>query len=233
MPQPLNSSSSTFIPPQPIPAGAQDFSRRVQGLFDGRAKDEATVTQALTGMDAMLDAIAAGLYTLASMLVGEGEDGIRLVETAVATTDVVPCGDVARGRQSIRKALVSAALELMVKRNPGCLAAPEGVQAATGCIDDDDLEAAGVSKGDLERMMAGPDRARVRTWLEKLPTALGTVFVLRAVAGFPAAETARLLAAHGGPTAAAWNADAVRTAFRMGLCSLASQLLLSSAKAGA
>ena len=68
----------------------------MQGLFDGRAKDEATVTQALTGMDAMLDAIAAGLYTLASMLVGEGEDGIRLVETAVATTDVVPCGDVAR-----------------------------------------------------------------------------------------------------------------------------------------
>lgn len=35
---------------------------RVQGLLDGKAKDEATVAQALEGMDAMLDVIAAGLY---------------------------------------------------------------------------------------------------------------------------------------------------------------------------
>jgi hypothetical protein len=58
-----------------------------------------------------------------------------------------------------------------------------------------------------------------------------TVFVLRAVAGFCAFETAELLAAHGGPLAAGWNADAVRSVFRQGLCSLASQLLQASARA--
>ena len=36
----------------------------------------------------MLDAIAAGLYSLASMLIGEGEESVELVETAVATAEV-------------------------------------------------------------------------------------------------------------------------------------------------
>ena len=39
----------------------------------------------------MFDMIAAGLYSLASMLVGEGEDSVRLVETAVATAEVSVC----------------------------------------------------------------------------------------------------------------------------------------------
>ncbi len=46
------------------------------------------MSKALEGMDAMLDRIAAGLYSIASMLVGEGEDSIGLVETAVARTDL-------------------------------------------------------------------------------------------------------------------------------------------------
>jgi DNA-directed RNA polymerase specialized sigma24 family protein len=74
-------------------------------------------------------------------------------------------------------------------------------------------------------MIAGPDRDRVRAWLEKLSPAVRTVFVLRAVAGFSAAETAGLLAEDGGLRAAGWSADGVRSVFRQGLCSLASQLL--------
>ncbi|HZL50648.1 MAG TPA: hypothetical protein VFC37_06835, partial [Terracidiphilus sp.] len=61
---------------------------------------------------------------------------------------------------------------------------------------------------------------------------LRTVFVLRAVAGFTAAETAGLLAEYGGPQAAGWNADGVRAVFRQGLCSLASQLIQASAARG-
>jgi hypothetical protein len=52
-----------------------------------------------------------------------------------------------------------------------------------------------------------------------------TVFVLRAVAGFNAVETAELLKAHGGPQAAAWTPETAREVFRQGLCSLASQVL--------
>ena len=74
-------------------------------------------------------------------------------------------------------------------------------------------------------MLAGPDRDRARNWLAGLPTLTRTIFVLRAVAGFSAAESAGLLAAHGGPQAAEWTAEAVREFCRQGLCSLASQLL--------
>ena len=219
-----NSSNTSLIPPHPMPEGAQDFSKRMLGLIDGQAKNDEVVELALAGMDATLDAIAAGLYSLASMLVGEGEAGVRLVETAVATAEVSACNDPAKAKKSSHRALAAAALVTLEARTPGCLAAPEGVEPSGGCIEDDELEATGVSRIELESMIAGPDRGRVRNWLEKLPTDVRTVFVLRAVAGFTAAETAGLLAEYGGPKAG-WSAEAVRSVFRQGLCSLASQLI--------
>ncbi|MGA3264348.1 MAG: sigma factor-like helix-turn-helix DNA-binding protein [Terracidiphilus sp.] len=181
------------------------------------------------GMDEIFDQVAARLYNLASMLVGEGEDSVKLVETALANAEVSVCQDPIKARKSNRRALAAAALGILEERNPGCLAAPQGLEPAGICIEDDDLEAAGVSGEELERMIAGPDRDRVRKWLASLPPALRTIFVLRAVAGFSAAETAALLQSHGGPQAAGWTADAVRQLFRQGLCSLASQLLQASA----
>jgi hypothetical protein len=79
-------------------------------------------------------------------------------------------------------------------------------------------------------MLAGPDRDRLRNWLQNLPVDVRTVFALRAVAGLTAPETADLLAEHGGPKASGWTADAVRSMFRQGLCSLASQLIQASVK---
>ena len=87
-----------MIPKQPVPAGAEEFSERVQGLLDGQPKDEATVSKALGGMDELLDVIAAGLYSIASMLVGEGEESIELVETAVARTDLSACSNADEAR---------------------------------------------------------------------------------------------------------------------------------------
>ena len=78
-------------------------------------------------------------------------------------------------------------------------------------------------------MLAGPDRDRVRKWLASLATIPRTIFVFRAVAGFTPAETARLLAEHGGPKAAGWTEGAVREFCRQALCSLASQLIQASA----
>jgi DNA-directed RNA polymerase specialized sigma subunit, sigma24 homolog len=223
-------SNASLIPPQPIPEGAKDFSDRVRGLLDGKEKDDATVAHALEGMDAMLDKIAAGLYSFASMLVGEGEDSVILVETAVATTEVSACHDPVQGRKLSRRALAKAALEMIAQRNPASLVAPEGLGPSGGCIDDDDLDAAGVSRAELEQMMAGPDRDRVRDWLANLSVDLRTIFALRAVGGFTAPETATLLAEYGGPMAAGWTADSVRSIFRQALCSLASQLIQSTVK---
>jgi hypothetical protein len=230
MPNEPISISNISIPPPPIPDGAKDFSDRVRGLLDGKVKDEATVARALEGMDAMMDVIAAGLYSLASMLVGEGEDSVRLVETAVATTEVAACHDPVEGRKSSRRALARAALQMIAQRNPNGLAAPEGIEQSGGCIEDDDLEAAGVSTVELQKMMAGPERNCVRNWLENLPADMRTIFALRAVAGFTAPETAALLVENGGSQAAGWTADGVRAIFRQGLCSIASQLIQASAK---
>lgn len=182
------------------------------------------------GLEEIFDLIAAGLYSMASMLVGEGEESVRLVETAVADAEVSVCQDPQVARQSSRRALATAALDLLAARSPGSLAAPEGLAPATTCIEDDDLASAGISSEELENMIGGPERDRVRKWLESLPTWMRTVFVLRAVTGFSATETAALLKTHGGPQAGAWTPEAAREVFRQGLCSLASQLLHASAE---
>jgi hypothetical protein len=218
-------AKNSLIPRQPIPAGADEFSKRVQGLLDGQPKDEATVNRVLEGMDDMLDRIAAGLYSMASMLVGEGEDSIGLVETAVARTEVLAGSDATEARQSSRRALCAAAIELIAARQPGRLAAPEGLAHASTCIKDDDLESAGISGAELESMLAAGNRESVKNWIESLATETRVIFVLRAVAGFTANETAEMLAEHGGKGAEGWNAEAVREIFRQGLCSLASQLI--------
>jgi hypothetical protein len=197
--------------------------------LDGQPKDEATVSRALEGLDEMFERIAMGFYNLASMLVGEGEESVRLVEKAVATTDFSNCQDPQAACKSSRLALARAGLEIVSRRDPQSLTAPESVPASSTCIQDDELEAAGVSVEDLERMFAGPDRHRVREWLAQLPPALRTIFALRAVADFTTRETADLLVEHGGPAATGWTADSVREIFRQGLCSLASQLLHATA----
>ena len=225
MPQKPTSSHDSLIPAPPIPDGAEAFSARVHGLLDGQPNDEATVSEAFEGFDDVFDALAAGLYNLASMLVGEGEESIRLVETTIATVEISPGHDAGQGRTSSRRALCTAAIRILERRTPGALAAPEELERVTTCIGDDDLDAAAVTGEELETMMAGPDRDRVRNWLASLSTETRVIFALRAVAGFTSSETAEMLAANGGPEAAGWTADAVGELFRQGLCSLASQLI--------
>jgi hypothetical protein len=229
MPEQTPTPRSSLIPPQPLPADAEVFAQTMHELLDGQPKDEATVTRAFAGMEGMFDLIAAGLYSVASMLVGEGEDSINLVEIAVSDADLSACSNPEEARHSSRRALAVAAIELLSRRDPASLAAPDNLEHAVTCIEDEDLDAAGESRTELERLIAGPDRDRVRNWLESLPASLRTIYVLRAVAGLTSPETAELLAAHGGPQAAGWTADEVRELFRQGLCSLASQLLHASA----
>jgi len=181
----------------------------------------------LAGLEEIFELVASGLYSLASMLVGEGEDSARLVEEAISSAQVSPCADPQEARRSSRRALAVAALKLLATSCPGCLDAPQGLTPASNCIEGDDLASAGISTGELESMISGQERERMRAWLASLPTSMRTVFALRAVAGFNSAETAALLNLHGGAQAAAWNPEAVSEIFRQGLCSLASQVLRS------
>lgn len=228
MPQKPTSSHDILIPVPQIPAGAEAFSQKVHTLLDGQPKDNSTVEKAFEGLDDIFDAIAAGLYNLASMLIGEGEESVRLVETTIATAEISQGNDARQARISSRRALCTAAIRILELRAPGCLAAPVQLASVSTCIEDDDLDAAGVTGEELEMMLAGPDRDRVRNWLASLSTVTRVIFVLRAVAGFSSSEGASLLAANGGPEAAGWNSEAVRELFRQGLCSLASQLIHAS-----
>ena len=193
---------SSLTPPQSLPEGSKEQAFEV---------------------------FATGLYSFASMLVGEGEDSIGLVEKSLATAEISASSTPEQARRATHLALSTAAIELLAKRDPQGLAAPVDLEHAVTCIEDDDLDAAAEARESMERMIAGPDRDRVRMWLESLPTALRTIYVLRAVAGFSAPETAGLLAAHGGARASGWTPDAVRELFRQGLCSLASQLIHATA----
>jgi hypothetical protein len=196
-------------------------------MLDGQPKDSSTVTAALSGMDGMLEKIAREQYRVGSMLLGEGEETIRVIERVVGKIDLPGCCDQADARHRGRVALASEAIELLSRRDPLSLAAPapDSVSPAS-CIEDDDLSAAGVTPSEFERMLTGPDSSKLRTWLESLSVGLRTIFVLRAVASLPPAEVAALLTQNGGPVAQGWTPDAVRSGFRQALCSLASHLIL-------
>jgi DNA-directed RNA polymerase specialized sigma24 family protein len=223
------SVSESLIPPQSMPCAAPAFASKLLGLLDGQPKDDATVNNAFAGFDEMFDMIAAGLYSLASMLVGEGEDSVQLVETAIATADISAASDAEEARKSSRLALSRAALELLHRRSPGSLAAPKNLAPTSTCIQDDDLDTGGISPEELAKLMSGPEKERVRQWLAGLATEFRVVFGLRAVAGLSSSEVAQLLATYGGPQAAGWTATDVREVFRQALCSLASQVIHATA----
>src|SRR5438270_4892923 len=109
-----NNPAAALDMSQPLPPSAAEFARKVHGMLDGQPKDEATVTRELAGMDEMFDIIAAGLYSLASMLVGEGEASIELVESAVANTEVSTGTQPESARRSSRMALAEAAIKVLV-----------------------------------------------------------------------------------------------------------------------
>jgi DNA-directed RNA polymerase specialized sigma24 family protein len=198
----LTVANQSLFPIQPNPDGAEAYE----------------------SLKEIFELVASGLYSLASMLVGEGEESARLVEETIESAQVSPCADPQNARRCSRRALAVAALKLLAQRCPGCLDAPRGLTPATTCIEGDDLNSAGISAEELNRLISGPERGRVREWLASLPTWMRTVFALRAVAGFNAAETAALLKLHGGPQAATWTPEVVSEVFRQGLCSLASQV---------
>lgn len=214
----------SLIPPS-FHARADFFSRKVCGLLDGEPKDEATVREALAGMEDMFEVIAAGLYSLASMLIGEGEQSVALVEDAIATAELPGSDSASRSRRAGRMALCREAIRILAARSAESLAVPAGLERARPCIDDDDLDSVGVSGEELMELIAGRERESVRAWLASLPTPLRVVFAMRAVAGFTSAETAGMLAASGGPAAGGWTPDLVREGYRQALCSLASQLI--------
>jgi len=217
-----------FLPEQSVhPQGAAFFSQ-ISEMLNGQPKDPAIVEAALTGWDGVLEKIAGDLYQIGSMLLGEGEETIQLIEYVVANVDIPACSDHIDAQHKSRLALGEQAIRVLATRVPASLSAPEPDSGPVSCIEDDDLSAAGVTHAELERMLTGPESQHLRTWLEGLPVSQRAIFVLRAIGGLSSIEVAVLLAENGGPQAQDWTPDAVRSSFRLALCSLASQLIHST-----
>jgi hypothetical protein len=230
MPSNPNSLDGGFLTEEPLHSQGAEFFDQVTGMLDGQPKDPAVVEAALGDWDGLLEKIAGELYHISSMLIGEGEQSIRLIEQVVATVDLPACHDHVEARHNSRLTMASLAIAQLASRDASALAAPlEDGSGPASCIDDDDLDAAGVSRAEFEQMMDGPESRRLRDWLEGLSVQLRVVFVLRAVAGLTSPEVAGLLAENGGVAAQNWTPDAVRNSFRQALCSLASQLIHATA----
>ncbi len=165
---------------------------------------------------------ALELFQLASLLVGDQEQALRLVEECVSTSDLDPCAAEAGAEERVREKLTQSALTWMREHAPESFAVDETPATLGGCVETDDLEAAGISSAKLAEMLSGEQRHKLRNWLDELPLAQRAVFVLRAVLGRNNASTAAALKQAGG--SAGWTADMVSLMFRSALCSLANQL---------
>jgi DNA-directed RNA polymerase specialized sigma24 family protein len=227
------SLDSSFGPEELLNPQSAALFERISGVIDGQPRESAAAGADLIGRDGMLEKIAVELYRVSSMLLGEGEEAIALIEDVVARIDLQDCSSHDEALHLSRLLLAAEAISVLRKRdsanNPRSLAAPAQETGPVGCIEDDDLSAAGVTPDELEQMISGPEAHRLRDWLEGLSVSLRVVFVLRAVADLSSVEVATALAKHGGSAAQGWTTDAVRSSFRQALCSLASQLVHATA----
>lgn len=191
-------------------------------------QDCGNANSAIKAQDAALE-----LFQVAALMLGNEAEAVTLVEEAVAATELDPCADAAAMRRLATATLIEGALGKLSRRDPAAFEASEANHEPATCIENDDLSAAGVSPGQLSELIAGGGREQLREWLGQLPGVQRAVFVQRAVLGQDNAVTAETLRKSAGRGANGWTADKVSEVFRQALCSLATSLVNSAAKATA
>jgi DNA-directed RNA polymerase specialized sigma24 family protein len=171
---------------------------------------------------------AAGeLYQIAALMMGDESQAVDLVESAVAQTGIDPCAEADASVRAARQSLVESAIARLRQADPKAFDAPTLQEEASGdCIDDDDLSSVGISASQLAGMMSGPERRRLRDWLNQLPVAQRAIFVERAILGWDNAAAAASLTK---AAARSWQPGQVRELFRQALCSLATSLVHATA----
>jgi DNA-directed RNA polymerase specialized sigma24 family protein len=174
---------------------------------------------------ALIESAARELYQTAALLVGDETEAMQLVEQTVASVEMDPCADGDAARNAASHELVQRALARVAALRPAQMHPAAAVDLG-GCVETDDLSAAGVTREQLEGLLSGSDRARMRQWLEGLGPVERSVFVLRAVLGRSGPESAQLLHQTTGDS---WTETHVGGAYRAALCSLATSLVHSAA----
>ncbi len=191
-----------------------------------------TMAEAGCGDGSAVQGMAAELFQLASLLVGDEQRALRLIESSLATMEIDPCLDPETANQQARAHVVRGALAQLAAEQPEAFASHAAGLHTPGtsdpCIQDDDLQAAGITpaqlRGWLEQQGKPELRRGLREWLESLPVAQRAIFVQRAVLGQGNETAAGLLREAGGAAAGGWTPQTVSETFRQALCSLANSL---------
>jgi hypothetical protein len=163
--------------------------------------------------------VAFELYQLAALLLGKEAEALGLVEEFVSEKEVDPCAPESPGEEATRRELIAAAVARMSEADPAGFAPPvaDGSGFVT-CIENDDLDAMGVTPADLTELISGGGRERMREWLNQLPLVQRAIFVQRAVLGWDNATIVGFLPE-------GWQPQQVSEVFRQALCSLATSLI--------
>jgi DNA-directed RNA polymerase specialized sigma24 family protein len=175
--------------------------------------------------NALVESAARELYQTAALFVGDESEAIQLVEQTVASVEMDPCADGEAARTAASRDLVQRALARVAVLRSAQMH-PSAAADLGGCVETDELSAAGITREQLEGLLSGTGRTRMREWLEGLGPAERSVFVLRAVLGRSGAESEHLLQQATGDS---WTEAHVGGAYRAALCSLASALVHSAA----
>jgi DNA-directed RNA polymerase specialized sigma24 family protein len=174
---------------------------------------------------AAIESAARELYQTAALFVGDESEALQLVEETVASVEMDPCADGEAARSASSRELIQRALARVASLRSAEMH-PSAAADLGGCVETDDLSAAGITREQLTGLLSGAGRVRMRHWLEGLGPVERSVFVLRAVLGRTGAESAHLLQQ---TTADSWTEAHVGGAYRAALCSLASSLIHSAA----
>jgi len=168
------------------------------------------------------------LFQTAVLLLGEEQTAALVVEQVVAEAAIDPCDpgiDFDSRANELMNQIIAASLARLRRNDAGALDAPRDSGYSGICIDSDDLSTSGISSAELQAMVDGPGRVKLRDWLEQLAPSPRAVFVLRAILGRGTDSTAAILRASG---AKGWTADQVSLVYRQALCSLATSLVNST-----
>lgn len=163
--------------------------------------------------------VAFELYQLAALFLGNEAEALELVEGFVSQREVDPCAPESPGEDATRRELAAAAVARMSQADPEGFAPPASdASGQVTCIENDDLDAMGVTPADLTELISGGGRERMRDWLNQLPLVQRAIFVQRVVLGWDNATIVGLLPA-------GWQPQQVSEVFRQALCSLATSLI--------
>lgn len=174
------------------------------------------------------DRAALELFQIAALVLGDEDQAVSAVEAGLRESEIDPCDDPEGSRRIVRERVMAEAIRLASAGKEALFAAPEGSSEVSSCLEEDELSAVGISPSQLNDLVQGTGKERMREWLEQLPPVSRIIFVLRAVSGFSGEQAAAFLRSNAGPSAAGWGVESVSTVFRQTLCSLTSLLVQSA-----